>query len=41
VAPEAVAERDDGMLTVSPMQLSALLASAVLDLDRRMTEKGI
>ena len=41
VLPEAVEAGEDGYLTVSPMQILALVASAVLDLDKRLELAGI
>lgn len=41
VLPEAVSEGVDGMLSVSYGQLVALLAAAVLDIDRRLQTEGI
>ena len=40
VLPEAVGENGEGFLTVSDRQVLALVASAVLELDRRMALEG-
>lgn len=37
VVPEAVGEREDGMLTVSYSQLVALLSACILELDDRLS----
>lgn len=41
VVPEAVNEGVDGLLLLSYGQITALIAAAVLDIDRRLTAKGI